>query len=70
MAPGVGLEPTISTLTAWRCTSQLPRNKEKTAHERVVCNLPDITNCRSGEWIIVIIIGNLIDHEVTLTTER
>lgn len=26
MAPGVGIEPTISTLTAWRCTTQLPRN--------------------------------------------
>lgn len=26
----------------------------------------DITNCRSGEWIIVVIIGNLIDHKINI----
>lgn len=33
MAPGAGLEPAVSTLTAWRCTnSTTPEYKQKTDH--------------------------------------
>ena len=70
MAPGAGIEPAISALTGRRCTTQLPRNNQKTGSFGPGFVILRNKNSPSPEPVIIVIsviLAKILFHNFSLT---